>query len=101
MGGLELCTSADWRGACCPCIRTASRRSLVYFCALDEEAEVHALPSPAAKGASGFADWMASRTPGERRRYAGRTTQREWTEVQEQPAMQRIALKNLEQESPR
>ena len=89
------------RVAATPASAAMPRRSLVYFCALDEEAEVHALPSPAAKGASGFADWMASRTPGERRRYAGRTTQREWTEAQEQPAMQRIALKNLEQESPR
>ena len=67
------------------------RRSLVYFCALDEDAEVHALPSSAAKGRTGFADWMGSRTPEERRRYAGRTTQREWTEAQEHPAMQRLA----------
>lgn len=70
------------------------RRSLVYFCALDEDAEVHALPSSAAKGRTGFADWMGSRTPEERRRYAGRTTQREWTEAQEQPAMQRASLKS-------
>ena len=40
------------------------RRSLVYFCALDEEAEVHALPSPAAKGASGFADTLTGDAAG-------------------------------------
>ena len=90
MGGLELCTSADWRGACCPCIRTASRRSLVYFCALDEEAEVHALPGSTAKRRTGFGAWMEALPAEERRRYAGRCTQREWTEAQEGPARQRL-----------
>ena len=51
---------------------------------------VHTAAGSAAKGRTGFAHWVESRTPEERRRYAGRTTQREWTEAQEQPARQRL-----------
>ena len=67
-----------------------SPRSLVYFCALDEEAEVHALPGSTAKRRTGFGAWMEALPAEERRRYAGRCTQREWTEAQEGPARQRL-----------
>lgn len=68
-----------------------SRRSLVYFVALDEEERISALPAASVRRGSGLAEWLEGLPEAKRRRYATPITQREWTEMQEGRAREQLA----------